>query len=127
MAHQGLARRIVGTAPQITGLFVPSGYWTPYAYQALTSAGLVIGQDIDFICCDNVPLFMDQLTPRPAAIDINLELVGRRGVEQLLWRMANPQVQNRTRLVIEPVLMPGEIRPVWQGPSPLSSIERKQL
>ncbi|HEY2589531.1 MAG TPA: hypothetical protein VGI81_27540 [Tepidisphaeraceae bacterium] len=39
-------------------------------------------------------------------MDIGLELVGRRGVQQLLWRMAHPDERRHATLLIEPLLMP---------------------
>ncbi len=106
-AHRLLAERIKATNPSLTGLFIPGDYWAPYAYQAMASCGLGAGRDIDIISCDNVPLFLDQLDPRPATIDINLPLVGATGVRQLMWRMANPALRNTVELLVEPVLVEG--------------------
>ena len=106
-AHHELVERIAHDRQRVSGLFVPSAYWTAHAYQAFAAAGIVPGRDIEIVSCDNVPLFLDQLTPRPATIDINLELVGRRAVEQLLWRVANRNVKNAIDTTIEPVLVPG--------------------
>jgi hypothetical protein len=41
----------------------------------------------------------------PATIDIRPESIGRLGVEQLLWRMRNPTVPERVRVMVEPVLI----------------------
>lgn len=44
----------------------------------------------------------------PATIDIRLETVGARAVEQLLWRMAHPDDTDRVAIFASPVLVPGE-------------------
>ena len=105
--HQSLAERLAAASPRPTGLFVPMGFWVPYAYQALRRYGIEPGRDIDIIACDNVPLFMNQLSPQPAIIDINLPMVGVLGVRQLLWRMASRDVKNSIELSVEPILLPG--------------------
>jgi LacI family transcriptional regulator len=104
--YQALSERLIAAPGKITGLFVAADYQLPQLYHSLELKGMRPGKDLDFISCDNAPFFLDHLTPRPASIDINLKLVGRRGVEQLLWRMANPAICNRSHLLIEPVLVP---------------------
>ena len=88
-----------------TGLFVPTDVQVPEVYQALRARGIEPGRDIEIISCDAQQQFLSGLTPRGATIDINLELVGRRGVQQLLWRMRNPEVKNRITLLVEPTLV----------------------
>ena len=104
--YKALSERLVAAAGKITGLFVAADYQLPQLYHTLELQGIRPGRDVDFIACDNVPFFLDHLTPPPASIDINLKLVGRRGVEQLLWRIANPTLTNRCTMLIEPVLVP---------------------
>ncbi|MDA3923340.1 MAG: LacI family DNA-binding transcriptional regulator [Kiritimatiellae bacterium] len=106
-AFETLVGQMIAVQAGTTGVFTPGASQVVQAYQALKSHGLMPGRGVDVITCDNVPFFLDRLTPRPAAIDINLELVGARGVEQLLWRMANQDVANRVCVTIDPVLVPG--------------------
>lgn len=104
--YQAISERLAAAPRRVTGLFVAADYQLPQLYHTLELKGIVPGKDVDFISCDNASFFLDHLAPRPASIDINLKLVGRRGVEQLLWRMANPTVSNRCSVLIEPVLAP---------------------
>lgn len=91
------------------GLFVPNDAQLPGLSHALQAHdGLRLGRDLDVISCDNESQFLSQVSPRPATIDINLELVGRRSVTQLLWRMRHPEETNRISILVEPTLVAGE-------------------
>jgi LacI family transcriptional regulator len=105
--YRALSERLWEPSQRVMGVFVAADYQVPQLYQALDAMGVSPGRDVEIISCDNVPFFLDRLSPRPATVDINLELVGYRGVQQLLWRMANTEVKNRIKLMIEPVLVPG--------------------
>lgn len=93
----------------VTGFYVACDYQLPQLCTAMDGVGLEPSATCDLIGCDNMSLFLDQITPRPASIDINLELVGRRGVQQLLWRLTNQSVKNPIKVLIEPVLVEGHI------------------
>ncbi len=95
--------------PHVTGFYVACDYQLPQLCTAMDGIGIEPSATCDLIGCDNMALFLDQITPRPASIDINLELVGRRGVQQLLWRLANPGIKNPIKVLIEPVLVEGLI------------------
>jgi LacI family transcriptional regulator len=118
--HHQLAQRLATESRRITGLFIPADYWAPYVYQALSACGIVPGRDLDIISCDNVPLFLDPLSPRPATIDINLPLVGAMAVRHLLWRIANAGMKNPVELSVEPVLVPGTCSGPWLNPQPIN-------
>jgi DNA-binding LacI/PurR family transcriptional regulator len=92
------------------GLFVAADAQVPGVYHALESLGLRPGEDVDVIGCDNQDQFLSKLPSRPATIDIAPQLVGRRGVQQLLWRMRNPQERNRISVLVEPrLVLPEEL------------------
>lgn len=93
---------------KVDGVFIPNDEQAPLLYQALEESGLVPGQDIEVVSCDNENRFLSALTPRPATFDINLELVGRRGVEQLAWRMSHPNEPPRITILVEPLLVRGK-------------------
>ncbi|HAI12046.1 MAG TPA: hypothetical protein DCM28_10105 [Phycisphaerales bacterium] len=95
--------------PQVTGFYVACDYQLPQLCTAMDGLGIEPSAKCDLIGCDNMALFLDQITPRPASIDINLELVGRRGVQQLLWRLTNQNVKNPIKVLVEPVLVEGHI------------------
>jgi DNA-binding LacI/PurR family transcriptional regulator len=107
--YQSLTDRLLAESPRIPAIFVAADYQAPWLYASLEARG-VSPAEFDIICCDKTPLFLDRLVPRPASIDINLELVGYNAVQQLLWRLSHPKVINRIKTFIEPVLVPGEER-----------------
>jgi LacI family transcriptional regulator len=94
--------------PRPTGMFVISDHMLGDLYHEMRQAGLEPDRDVDVISCDNEAQFLDALHPRPATIDINLELVAKRGVDQLLWRLAHPQQESRLTVLIEPRVIPAE-------------------
>lgn len=73
---------------------------------ALQARGIEVGPGhTQFISCNNEAPFRVGLLPKPAAIDIRVESIGRRGVEQLLWRMAHLHLQERLICAVEPVVV----------------------
>jgi LacI family transcriptional regulator len=102
---QSLVDRMLRESPPPTGLFVASDSQLPNLCHALELRGVAAGEAIQIISCDNERQFISKLSNPPATIDINLELVGGRGVHQLLWRMRHPQEKNRITVLIEPELV----------------------
>jgi LacI family transcriptional regulator len=100
-----LVDRLLKESEKPTGLFIPTDAQLPGFYHALTARGLHPERDVNLIGCDNEQQFMSQLSPSPATIDINLELVGQRAVQQLMWRIRNPEEKNRISLLVEPRLV----------------------
>ena len=110
-AMMKVAQDLAATKKRPTALFVPSDNDMLYAYQALGQSGIRPMKDIDLIGCNNDEAYLKQMSPRPATIDIKLELVGHRAVDQLLVRMRNPSEPSRTQVFISPVLVtPDPIR-----------------
>lgn len=63
--------------------------------------------ELDMLGCNNDGLYLDPIFPRPASIDIRLDEVGRRAVEMLMQRIANPRDEARTEMLIRPLVVPG--------------------
>lgn len=103
--YQSLVARL--TESGVRAVFVPNDAQIPLLYRALEEVGKAPETEIDIISCDNERQFLS-LNPRPATIDINLELVGRRGVQQLLWRLAHADETSRITILIEPLIVPAE-------------------
>ncbi len=102
-----LADRVVAMRPAVTGLFIAEDRLLPVVHAALVKRGLSIGagRDVEIISCNNELPHLVGLSEPPATIDIRTESIGRRGVEQLLWRMQNAALAERMRTLIEPVLV----------------------
>lgn len=96
------------TTPRATGMFVPDDLLTAIAYRSLHSHGITPGRDVEIISAANEQPYLAGLKPRPATIDVGAEVMGRRAVEQLLWRMRHPNQDRQVQVTIDPVLIPGE-------------------
>lgn len=104
----GAIRQLAATNPRPTALFLESDMLAPGVYKRLREAGLRPQQDIEIVTCNNEPPYLASLEPRPTIIDIQPQVIGRRTVDQLLWRLANRQ-SPFMRLLIEPLLVPQDI------------------
>jgi len=98
-----------------SGLFIPRDALTIRMYRALRARHIEPGRDIEIISCDNLPV-LDGLDPRPATIDVRPADIGRRAVEQLLWRIHQQDAPMSVTSMIEPQLVPGD--PVAMDPAP---------
>ncbi len=88
-----------------TGLHIPADDFTVLAYEVLKGLGLKPGVDIEVISRRNQELYLSQMSPRPATIDINTDEMGRRATDKLLSRIANPDAPVGARLLIPPKLV----------------------
>jgi DNA-binding LacI/PurR family transcriptional regulator len=97
-----------GGSPRATGLFLAEDRLLPLVDRALRSRGVSIGGpngDVEIISCNNERPHHAGLQSEPAVIDIHPEAIGRRGVEQLIWRMRNRDVSERVRTMVDPTLI----------------------
>lgn len=102
--YQSFVAKMQENPRRITGLFVPASAQLPVLAQAMEGRG-VPTDGLNIVSCDFGEPGTTEIAPAPAIVDIGLELVGRRGVQQLLWRMAHPDEKRHTTLLIEPLLM----------------------
>jgi LacI family transcriptional regulator len=98
---------MVNGRPSATGLFLAEDRLLPLVDRALQSRGVRIGAggDVEIVSCNNERPHHAGLQSQPAVIDIHPEAIGRRGVEQLTWRMRNPDVSERVRTMVDPTLL----------------------
>lgn len=94
----------VPSASRPTGVFLTADILVPPFYQEMQRRGMTPGKELELISCNNEHLLLAHLHPRPATIDIHAEQVGRRAVEQLLWRIENPDSPQMT-LLLNPTLV----------------------
>jgi LacI family transcriptional regulator len=95
----------VGGREKCDGIFAPADDVLLAVHNCLKLIGKKLERDIRLIGCNNDPQFMGQMHPRPATIDIKLEVVGRKAVEQLLLRMQNPDDMNHVEIFVKPNLV----------------------
>lgn len=106
-AADRLVARVVESTPMPTGLFVEEDRLLPMIDAALRARGVRPGPggDVEIISCNDERPHYAGLASLPARVDIRPEAVGRRGVEQLVWRMRNPGLAERVRVMVEPALI----------------------
>lgn len=104
-----LVERYMALQERPTGLFVADDMQVAMLQPALQRRGVEVGPDgVEIVSCNNERPYLIGLHPTPAEIDIRAESVGRRGVEQLIWRLEHPQVVERIVTTIEPLLVPAD-------------------
>jgi DNA-binding LacI/PurR family transcriptional regulator len=109
-AVESLVQRYLALSPRPTGIFVADDMQVAMLQPALQKHGVKVGahgggRGVDIISCNNEQPYLVGLTPRPAEIDIRVESIGRRGVEQLLWRLDHPDLTERIITAIEPMVI----------------------
>ena len=97
--------RLLATRPRPTAVFSPADMLTNALHMLLLQRGIQPGRDLEIVSCNNEELLLRNLHPRPAVVDIHAYAVGYRGVEQLAWRLAHPDLP-RVSLALEPELIP---------------------
>jgi len=90
--------------PRPEALFLETDILAPAVYQRLSAAGLRPQEDVEIVTCNNERPYLAPLEPKPTVIDIQAQVIGRRAVDQLLWRAANRHAP-AMRLMVEPVLV----------------------
>lgn len=103
---QALMDGLLAARPRPTAAFLVADILAQGFYDELQRRGLIPGCDLDVICCNNEQSLLAHLKSRPATIDIHAETVGRKAVEQLLWRLDHPS-EPRVTMVLEPTLVAG--------------------
>ena len=88
-----------------TGIFVTCDALTAKIYSILKKIGIEIDGDIEIISCNNEISLLAGLEPRPLSIDIQPELIGKRAVEQLRWRIMHPEDETQITIEIQPRLI----------------------
>jgi len=91
-----------------TAIFVPADRTAVQVYSALSQKGLRVGSDVSLISCNNERPHLMNLQPAVTTIDVHAECVGRRAVDQLLWRIRNPNETASIQLLVEPTLVEGD-------------------
>lgn len=88
-----------------TALFVPSDRTATQVYTALERRKLKPGTDVSIISCNNEKSLVANLEPGLTTIDVHAEVIGRRAVDQLLWRIQNLHDLHPLQILVEPTLV----------------------
>jgi DNA-binding LacI/PurR family transcriptional regulator len=123
-----IVSRFMNLSPRPTGVFVADDIQVAAIQPALQHAGLKLGPGhTQIISCNNEKPYLMGLAPRPAVVDIRVESIGRRGVEQLIWRMSHPHVNDRIISGIGPVLIEQDDVRMVDNSKKLTSLDTSTL
>ncbi|HEY2828184.1 MAG TPA: substrate-binding domain-containing protein, partial [Pirellulales bacterium] len=103
----GLIDQLLSSPDHPTGLFVPGDAVAAMVYRALSKRGLQVGRDLSMISCNHEATLLAGLYPTLTTIDIHAIHIGRRAVDQLIWRLTHRDVPV-TDIGVEPTLRLGE-------------------
>ena len=84
-----------------TAIFAPVDIIVAGLYHTLRHHDIIPGKDVELVGVNNDSIYLNHFSPRPASVDIHPELVGRKAVERLLWRIDNPK-EPLERILLEP-------------------------
>ena len=110
-AHETEVEQVVAKlsklSPEPQGLFIPRDRLTARVMRGLGLACPKLADKVDVVSCDNDPV-LDGLPKRPATFDIRPDLIGKRAVKQLLWRVDHAASGTRSIQTVEPRLVPAD-------------------
>ncbi|WP_432799352.1 LacI family DNA-binding transcriptional regulator [Poriferisphaera sp. WC338] len=104
----GQVEEMLACEPRPTGIMAANDMVSGMIYAALQKRGIRPGIDIEIIGSEHDGPALSGLYPRPATIDIAAFTMGRRSVEQLLWRIAHPNEPHAYQVVVKPWLVHGD-------------------
>jgi DNA-binding LacI/PurR family transcriptional regulator len=106
-----VARQLLHMWPIPTGLAIADAMQAAAIQPALQNHGIELGPGkTEIIVCGNEQPHLAGLVPKPASIDLRIESIGQRGVEQLLWRLQHQEVPERIIATIQPfIVIPDQI------------------
>jgi len=87
-----------------TALLLQADILAPHVYNLLRERGVRPMEDLEILTCNREQAYLSHLKPQPVTLDLQAETIGRRAVEQLLWRVAHPN-EAAMRVMIEPLLI----------------------
>lgn len=100
-----LVRRLLASKPRATGLYIPADHFCGSFFRALREAGKTPGRDFEAILGNYNPVIYHNLDHTPAAIDVNLQLLVRKVLDHLIWRIQNPGLGGRIGVTVSPRLV----------------------
>ncbi|MCC5835993.1 MAG: LacI family DNA-binding transcriptional regulator [Opitutales bacterium] len=89
-AISDLLEKVSARARRPFGLFCPTDLMATAVYPCMRRRSLEAGKDFMMISCNYEVPYLAGMDPRPAEIDLNLDTIGDRALDLLLWRCRNP-------------------------------------
>lgn len=97
-----LVAKLLQVAQVPTGVFVADDSYVPSLYNLLVCNDVRPGADIAVVSCGCKTNSLVGLSPPPVSIDMDMERIGRKAVEQLFWRIQNPNEKIRMLIRVIP-------------------------
>ena len=91
-----------------TAVFVANDEMAVDLYKSLRDHRIEPMKAMDILSCDNDKTYLSQLSPRPATIDLNLEIIAQTVVERLLFRIRNPRAVKGILTFVPPSIIPAQ-------------------
>jgi LacI family transcriptional regulator len=105
-AVEQLVSSYMDLSPRPTGIFVADDMQVAMIQPALQRRGVELGAGkTEVISCNNEKPYLMGLDPRPAVVDIRVESIGKRAIDQLIWRLDHPGVTERIVTTVEPLVV----------------------
>ena len=105
----GITEQFLRRKAGITGIFFCSDDLMLGVYNELRARGFDMSK-LDMLGCNNEEQFLGHISPRPATIDIRLLEMGEQTVSRLLARINGSETGSPMELLINPKLIPAEIK-----------------
>jgi LacI family transcriptional regulator len=99
--------RVMPVTDRPTAMIVSADSIAVQVYAALQQRGLRVGADLSVLSFNHEKPLVMGLNPPLTTLDIRAEAIGRRAVQQLCWRIRNPQDVAPTNIWVEPFLVEG--------------------
>lgn len=100
--------RLMGLSPRPTAIMIRADILAPVTYRLLQARGIMPQKDMTVITCNNERPYLMSLSPPPVIVDLHAVAIGRRAVNQLLWRYEN-RTEPAMRVLVEPVLIEAKL------------------
>lgn len=101
-----LLDEILAAKPRPTALFIPGDRLCVAVYAALGDRGLRPPDGPAILSCDNDIPHLASMSPRPATISLNVDVVGRVAAETIVWRLEHPDEPPLRKLVRPSLVLP---------------------
>ncbi len=94
-------------AERPTAMVVSADSIAVQLYAALRQRGLKVGVDLSVLSFNHEKPLVTGLVPALTTLDVRAEAIGRRAVQQLLWRIRNKNDSIVTKILVEPTFIEG--------------------
>lgn len=95
---------------KVDGVFVSRDEEAVELYRLMAARGMTPGVDLQIISCDNDPIRLASVSPRPVSIELGLEEIAHHAVRRLIWRAKYPKAPPVRILVRPHIAYPDEQR-----------------